>query len=269
MLVAAASPILAPDAHAGEPPKIVISRSMNVGDATSSRVDPAWVDARLAERLDLRLGEHYAISRAERCDEKDPACSLARARRGHATYVVRSTLDAEQGDHRVRIEAIRPADGYTIVIAEDTCEICGAAEIEGFLDNVIGTFLARLDAIERAPVAKPTAVVIAPAPPRTPALRIAGYATLGAGGAAALAGGILWGLDGRPHRGSCEVPDTEGRCPNVYSSRAGGIALTAVGLAAIGAGAAMLIVDRVRRGRGDRRASAHLRVNGASLSWSF
>jgi hypothetical protein len=267
-IAAGSAPILAPEAGAGEPPEIVISQYTRTVEGASSRVDEAWADTRLREELDERLAEHFSITHVERCDEMDPPCSLARARRRHVDWLVRATLVSEAADHRVRLEVVRPSDGYTAAIVEDTCEICGRAEIDGFFSSVVGTLLVRLEDLSRPP---PPARLerVPPGPKRSPALRIAGFTTLGAGAAAGVTGAILWGLDGRPHRGSCADPDPQGECPNMYSSRTAGIALTAAGISALSVGAALLVVDRVRRGRGHARSSARTRWNGAGVTWSF
>jgi hypothetical protein len=267
-IAAGSAPILALEAGAGEPPEIVISQHTRTVEGASSRVDEAWADTRLREELDERLAEHFSITHVERCDEMDPPCSLARAQRREAAWLVRATLVREAADHRVQLEVVRPSDGYTAAIAEDTCEICGRAELDEFFSSVVGTLLVRLEALSRPPA--PARLERMPAAPkRSPALRIAGFTTLGAGAASGVAGAISWGLDGRPHRGSCDEPDAQGECPNIYSSRTTGIALTAAGISALSVGAVLLVVDRVRRGRGAATSSARTRWSGASLTWSF
>ena len=269
MIAAASSSSLAAEARAGDPPRIVISQIVRATDGATSRVDTAWVDARLTEELDAKLGAQYEISRAAKCDEIDPPCPLARARRRRAAWLVRATLVSESDDHHVRLEVVRPSDGYTAAIVEETCEICGRAELEGFLASTVGTLRVRLDGLSRPQEPVKLERIEPPAVTRSPALKIAGITTLGVGAATGVAGAVLWGMDGRPHRASCDTPDARGECPNMYSSRTGGIALTAVGAAALGVGAALLVVDRVRRGRDDAQTSARLRFGGASLKWSF
>jgi hypothetical protein len=268
ILVAASAPILALDAHAGERPEIVISQFTRTPDVATSRVDEGWADTRLRAELDVRLSERYAISRIDTCDEMDQPCSLARARRGHATYLVRVTLSTEAADHRVRVEVVRPSDGYTAAVVDDTCEICGRAELDDFFTDVVGTLIVRLDGLTR-PAPPEQARAVPPTRARSPALRIAGVTTLSVGAATGIAGAVLWGLDGRPHRGSCGDPDARGECPNVYSSRPGGIALTATGLTALGVGAALLVIDGVRRKRTSSSADVRAKWTGAGLQWSF
>jgi hypothetical protein len=269
VIAAASSSILASEARAGDPPEIVISQHVQAIDGATSRVEAAWADTRLSEELEARLGERYAVSRSARCDENDSPCSLARARRRHADWLVRATLRAEAADHHVRLEVVRPQDGHTAAIVEETCEICGRAELDGFFASVVGTLMGRLQALSQPVEPIGTPAPVAPPERRSPALRIAGFTTLGVGAATAIPGAILWGLDGRPHRASCDVPDPEGRCPNIYSSRAGGIALTAVGVAALAVGATLLAIDHRVRSGSDRRARARVRWDGAGVTWTF
>lgn len=101
------------------------------------------------------------------------------------------------------------------------------------------------------------------------ALKIAGWTMVGAGAASVGGGAVLWALDGRPHRDSCAEPDAQGRCPNEYSSRAGGIALTVLGLSSIAIGGTILIYERVRFDKTRWRAGVQPGWRRASLQIWF
>jgi hypothetical protein len=101
------------------------------------------------------------------------------------------------------------------------------------------------------------------------ALKISGWALVGAGAASVGGGAVLWALDGRSHRASCSQPDAHGRCPNEYSSRAGGIALTVMGLSAVAVGGTILIYERVRFQRTRWRAGLQPGWRRASLKIRF
>ncbi len=100
-------------------------------------------------------------------------------------------------------------------------------------------------------------------------LKIAGWTLLGAGAATTAGGAVLWAMDGRPHRDSCSMPDARGQCPNVYESRAGGIALTAVGLGTMVVGGTILVCERVRFDRTRWRAGVQPGWRRASIQVWF
>lgn len=75
--------------------------------------------------------------------------------------------------------------------------------------------------------------------------------TLVAGGAALVAGAVLWAIDSRCPRGA--DPNDLAACPELYDTRNAGIALVSAGFAASLTGGVMLIVDETRVG--DRRGT--------------
>ena len=101
------------------------------------------------------------------------------------------------------------------------------------------------------------------------ALKIAGWTLVGAGAATLTGGAVLWAFDGRPHADSCSMPDPSGRCPNVYSSRTAGIALTVVGLGTIAVGGSILVYERVRFDRTRWRAGVQPGWRRVSLQVRF
>lgn len=82
-------------------------------------------------------------------------------------------------------------------------------------------------------------------------LRIAGAVLLGVGLGATAAGGTLLGLDQRPYRSRCSGDDVDfaGRCRFRLDTMIPGAATTAVGLAAVVTGTALLIAA-AREGKG-------------------
>lgn len=87
-----------------------------------------------------------------------------------------------------------------------------------------------------------------------------------AGGSAVLAAGItLILLDGQPVCEEGEAPDASGRCMNMLTSARWGTALTAVGAAAAGAGAALLTLRFLKV----RRVSASLSPRSVMVTGRF
>jgi len=110
----------------------------------------------------------------------------------------------------------------------------------------------------------------APNPSRVPL----GWAAVGLGGASLIAGIALLAIDDNPFKKHCEGDnlDDAGRCRFQYNTLGGGVTSLLVGAALAGGGAALLILDRKRRGPGPR-ARAQLRVGvharGLTLSGRF
>jgi hypothetical protein len=88
-------------------------------------------------------------------------------------------------------------------------------------------------------------------PLRRVAPRWAEITTVVAGGAALVAGAVLWAIDSRCPRGA--DPNDLAACPELYDTRSAGIALVSAGFVASLTGGVMLIVDETRVG--DRRGT--------------
>lgn len=88
-----------------------------------------------------------------------------------------------------------------------------------------------------------------------------GWAAVGLGAAGLLTGVALLAVDERPYRGLCdgEYVDSFGRCRFQYNTLAGGVAGVVAGVALVGAGAALLVLDRKGKAPA-RRQSARVRL---------
>lgn len=119
----------------------------------------------------------------------------------------------------------------------------------------------------------PAPVVTPPresAPPRRDPLVPAGAATLAVGVLATIGGATLLALDDRQYQRRCSGDDVDvnGTCRFSYDTLTGGAVLTAVGVAAIGSGIAMLVVGK-RRGARSRTVSATFGPRGMTLHGRF
>jgi hypothetical protein len=95
-----------------------------------------------------------------------------------------------------------------------------------------------------APIDKPD--VELPSPHKRVAPRWVEIAALASGGAALVAGAVLWALDSRCPRGA--DPNDIAACPELYDTRIAGITLVSAGVAAALTGGVMLVVDETRVG---------------------
>jgi hypothetical protein len=120
---------------------------------------------------------------------------------------------------------------------------------------------------------EPIAVSLAPRSSGS-ALAPLGWAAVGLGGVTFITGIALLALDDNPFRAHCsgDNVDSFGRCRFQYNTLGGGVAGLIVGAGLVGAGAALLVIDRKRRGASPR-AAARLRFGvhprGVMLSGSF
>lgn len=102
---------------------------------------------------------------------------------------------------------------------------------------------------------------------RSPAMRRAGWASLGVGLGAIAGGAVTLAFHNRPDKSSCPdgMTDENGRCPQQYDTLGAGLGIMGVGLAAAAAGSALLVVDAKRR----KRASVAMTPRSVSLRVSF
>ncbi len=96
-------------------------------------------------------------------------------------------------------------------------------------------------------------------------MRAAGWTMVGVGAATLVAGGVLLGLHGEPHRASCSPRDAQGRCPNEYDSRTPGVAVTLTGAALSLGGGGVLVYERVK----DQRTRGQARLTAGGLEVKF
>ncbi|MCR9160769.1 MAG: PEGA domain-containing protein [Nannocystaceae bacterium] len=99
---------------------------------------------------------------------------------------------------------------------------------------------------------------------RPPAVLYAGIGSLGAGVGLLAAGAVFVAVDGKPVGSTCDNGgrDLNGRCPRMYDTRLGGIAMLSIGASAVIAGTVLTIIGR-KRGRSkssDPRSAAVRRL---------
>lgn len=104
---------------------------------------------------------------------------------------------------------------------------------------------------------------------RGPGLRIGGAVAVGVGAAALITGATFLGLHHRPVQSQCSGGDMdpEGDCRLRYDGVPTGVPLVVAGALGVGAGIAMLVIDRKRGKRGGRRA--RVRPSGQGLAVIF
>ena len=95
-----------------------------------------------------------------------------------------------------------------------------------------------------------------PTPRREKRMRTAGWALLGIGSAAVVPGIVFLALDERPYRARCSGADVDGDgdCRKIYDGVIHGAVLTAVGLALVATGIALVVSAR-RKAK--QRAGSH------------
>lgn len=143
------------------------------------------------------------------------------------------------GSHRVWIEA---ADG-SAEPERHTIELDTAGVTE------VVSYPAKANDDECVSVA-PVAVVEPPAPPPPPKRMLPRWAEIGVmviGAGAAVAGGVLMGLDGHCPGGLDPMADAA-QCPELYEGTVSGLVAIGVGSALLVTGSVMLSVDEVRLG---------------------
>ncbi|HEX4405423.1 MAG TPA: hypothetical protein VH560_11380 [Polyangia bacterium] len=186
------------------------------------------------------------------CDGNGCVQSVAKAT--VAAYVLRGTLEIDGRTYELRLEMLDGKTGVLIDSREDRCEICTeseALEMAGVSASALKVQVFKKSAPVRA---TDTSVVAAPAPSATPpgAVRIeasapasepspSGHRQLGwigvAAGVVAVAAGIsLISIDGNPTCGASSGV----QCPELRSTKGGGIAAIVGGAALVGLGALVL-----------------------------
>ncbi|WP_106093000.1 hypothetical protein [Enhygromyxa salina] len=153
------------------------------------------------------------------------------------------------GTHRIWVESLDETAGHT-----DPLRTTVSLDAAGSVVTV--SYPASTDAVRtpapRLDRAKESERSLDLGPPRRRvAPRWTEVTTLVAGGAALVAGAVLWAIDSRCPRGA--DPNDLAACPELYDTRTGGIALVSAGFAASLTGGVMLIVDETRAG--DRRGT--------------
>jgi hypothetical protein len=241
----------------------------------------ALVDAiDLPERMEetrTRLRELFETSVRERglvavpagapsCGETSCLAELARTAGADALIVARGGRSAER-DYHVELALWQPSSAQVIPAVAD-CTFCTGPQMAEAVVKATRPLLDRIVASGITTAANPppspagTAPAILPPSDKLDAhggRRILGWSLVGLGAATAIAGSIIWNLDGKGT--DCGAGSS---CRNVYDTRTEGIALVAVG--AVGAGAGLwLVLDPLGR----RDLAVTVGPSGASVAGRF
>jgi hypothetical protein len=250
-------------------------------DATPAKARVALVDAiDLPERMEetrARLRELFESSVREHgldvVQASPPACGdtscladAARAAGADALFVARGGRSSGR-DYHVELGLWQASNGQVVPAVAD-CTFCTGPQMAEAVVKAIRPLLDRVVAGQAAPVVQPPApppVVGTPANPQPfdkleprRGRRIAGWSLVGLGAATAIAGGIIWNLDGK---GTDCVGSS---CRNAYHTQGEGIALVGAGIVGVGAGL-WLALDPL----GKRDVAITIGPSGALLAGSF
>jgi hypothetical protein len=143
-----------PPAHAtdeaappgGDPGVLVLPLQID-GD-----VGEAWhadFTARLHAGLARRSATVVDAPEAD-CPTDDRACWRSLAHRHDARFVVTAKIDKKDRDYVIHLELAAASDGEVLATTEQPCELCGLTEVAGMLDDVAATFAARMEALASA-----------------------------------------------------------------------------------------------------------------------
>ena len=249
-------------------------------DAPPVRARIGLVDAiELPERMEetrAHLRELFEASVRERgldmvqvsqpsCGDTNCLADVARAAGADALVVARGGRSAGR-DYHVELGLWQPSNAQVIPAVAD-CTFCTGPQMAEAVAKAVQPLLARIVATQTVPAALPSsppAVVAPSSPPPSDKLeprrgrRIVGWSLVGLGAATAIAGGIIWNLDGKG-------TDCVGsNCRNTYRTQGTGIALVAAGV--VGAGAGLwLALDPL----GKRDMAITVGPSGAMLAGSF
>lgn len=189
---------------------------------------------------------------------RDEACLQGVATKATAAYLVRPSVRMEESDYLIAIELVDGATGKVVHMASQTCELCGLTEAQAVARTLAASLQERLVgpedatgtiAVQSTPAGAEVLVDGQPAG-TTPVelqlaagehaivLRLAGYADeerrvlVEAGAAAAVAAEL-----------SAATPADDGAMDRSALLRPLGWAALGVGVASLGAGIALLVVD--------------------------
>jgi hypothetical protein len=206
-------------------------------------------------------GEGYSVDRvAEDPGCSDDACYVALAKERGATHVVRATISGRDRDYEMKVELIDGESGAVIAKADGFCDTCGAEEVEEFVvDKAV-----RLKGTLRAQKVGPATLVVNSSPEgaavylddqlvgttpleldtvagdRLVKLSLDGYV------AAEREISLVGGVEKRVELTLAPVPridsaETDSKTPKIL--KASGGAAIGVGLAMLGAGIALLVIN--------------------------
>lgn len=245
-----------------------------------------------------------AVPSAATCSASD--CYSEIAKSTDATHIVRAVVHAEDRDYRVEMSLADGATGVELATAEDSCQICGVAEVGDLIDAAAATLRTKLDALAQGPATlivssnpegaqvsidgelKGTTPFDAPVIPGKHVLRISkdgfitverevtfvegieesqsfelekvpsrlpsrpwGWVSLGAG-IAGLGAATGFAVIGQMETeftlgGSCDNPDANGNCPEIWNTEAIVLGTAIAGAALTTLGAAILLNSSRRK----------------------
>jgi hypothetical protein len=197
------------------------------------------------------------------CAGKDCLTSVARAT--SVAYLVRGTLTVTGRSYGFHIEILDGKTGALVDSREDRCEICSYSEAIETITNSASTLKTQVFKRPAQTLPPPPSPGMLPPPSPLPtggtdatagngtmlvkpgdevpppsargAHKTLGWIGVAAGAVAAGAGVALLAIDGK---GTCDMPDITGHCPNQYSTKPGGIGLVSAGGLALVAGIVVL-----------------------------
>ncbi|MEM7158606.1 MAG: PEGA domain-containing protein [Myxococcota bacterium] len=90
-----------------------------------------------------------AVPSAGTCSAAECYAEIAKAT--DASHIVRAVVHAEDRDYRVEMSLADGATGFELATAEDSCQICGVAEVGDLIDAAAATLRTKLDALAQGP----------------------------------------------------------------------------------------------------------------------
>lgn len=112
------------------------------------------------EALDARFELVGDRARLSKTCATDRSCWLEEGRALDADFLVWPTMTTAEGDVHLTFEVLDGAAGTRLATIQDTCELCGAAEMDEFVAIATGRAAAQLEEVQP----EPTALVVAGSP---------------------------------------------------------------------------------------------------------
>lgn len=140
-------------ALAAQPTEILVAPVQQRDEGEALRIDLDDTQRKLGNALAGQLETRFALSSADKadCAREDRGCWVNFAADTGAAFVVWPILAADGGDSHVRIDVIDVASGKTAKQTEHTCEICGQAEFDEFLEITAGRLAVTLEGVRPEP----------------------------------------------------------------------------------------------------------------------
>lgn len=164
-----ASGSTAPAASGSTAPAEAPTSAPSDGDTTRAAILPLAVEGdampeadrdQLAGRLveGLRRGDFEVIApdevlaasaSADSC--RAAGCYTAIAKATGASHVVLAVISVDDRDYEVEVVLVDGSDGTQVASAEDSCQICGVAEVGDLIDTAAATLRTKLDNLAQGP----------------------------------------------------------------------------------------------------------------------